>query len=199
MSQSITIAVTGGIATGKSTWSSLVADASGAPLLSCDAVVHDLYDDPRVCEELGQRYGGRVFEENRLNRAALGEIAFSDAAEREWLEGLLHPLVLEKVVAWREAQKSPCALIEVPLLYEVDFPLKRDIDVVVACSPETQLSRIRQRNQLDLEQAKARIAAQAPIAEKIKRAHVVIWNEASESLLARQANLAAFWISTLTK
>lgn len=194
----ITIAVTGGIATGKSTWTKLASAAADAPHLSCDDVVHQTYDQSDVLEAIGQRYGDRAFVGGVLNRRAIGEIIFADDSEREWLEGLLHPRVLTHVRNWRDDLEAPVALIEVPLLYEVDFPLERDIDVVVACSPQTQLSRYLDRNPLDRDQAEARIAAQLPITEKVDRADVVIWNEGSESHLKRQANLAASWITTLS-
>ena len=132
-----------------------------------------------------------------LNRRALGKTAFSTDEARSWLENLLHPRVLDRVAAWSKQQTAPCILVEVPLLYEVDFPLKRDIDVVVACSPETQVSRLNQRDQLDPDQARARIAAQLPIAEKMRRANVVIWNEGSSHALLRQTRLAASRIRLL--
>lgn len=195
----LTIAVTGGIATGKSSWTRLASAAAGAPTVSCDDLVHQIYEKPEVLRQIGERYHDRVFDDGVLNRRALGEIVFADEAEREWLEQLLHPRVLDAVNAWRGEIDSRVAFVEVPLLYEVDFPLKRDIDVLVACTPETQLSRFRQRNQLDPEEANARIAAQLPIAEKMLRADIVVWNEGSESVLARQAQLAASWIGTLTQ
>ncbi|MFT5469034.1 MAG: dephospho-CoA kinase [Verrucomicrobiales bacterium] len=196
--EQITIAVTGGIATGKSTWTKLAAAAAGVPSISCDDVVHEIYEQFEVLHQIGERYGSGVFDGGNLNRSALAEVVFAKEDERAWLEALLHPRVLDAVSEWRGTIKSRTAFVEVPLLYEVDFPLKRDIDVVVACTPETQLSRFRQRNQLDPEEANARIAAQLPIAEKIRRAEIVVWNEGSESVLARQAQMAASWIRSLT-
>ncbi len=194
----ITVAITGGIASGKSTVSKALSEALEAPLLSCDAVVHDLYGDSDLLDQVRSRFGQDVFQGGgALNRQALGEKVFASEDGRDWLEGLLHPLVLARANAWRDAQTTKTVLIEVPLLYEVDFPLKRDIDVVVACSTETQLSRLNLRDQLDPDQAHARIAAQLPIAEKMRRANVVIWNEGSLHALSRQTRLAASRISLM--
>lgn len=193
-----TAAITGGIASGKTTVCQVLAKALDAPLLSCDSVVHDLYDDSEVLKRVGEEFGSEVItKDQKLNRQVLGTHVFSSPEKRKWLEDLLHPLVLKKVDSWREVQIGRCVLIEVPLLYEVDFPLKRDIDVVVACSPGTQLSRLQQRDQLDPDQALARIEAQLPIAEKMRRANVVIWNEGSPHALSRQTRLAASRISLM--
>tara|TARA_R110002096_G_scaffold24760_9_gene77965 strand:- start:671 stop:1264 length:594 start_codon:yes stop_codon:yes gene_type:complete len=193
-----TVAITGGIASGKTTVCHALAKALEAPLLSCDAVVHELYGDSVVLESVAAEFGNEIIAENgKLNRQFLGDRVFSNPGRRKWLEDLLHPLVLEKVNSWRHLQIGRCVLIEVPLLYEVDFPLKRDIDVVVACSTGTQLSRLQQRDQLDPDQALARIEAQLPIAEKMRRANVVIWNEGSPHALSRQTRLAASRISLM--
>ena len=188
----LTVAITGGIASGKSTVCRDLAVALEAPLLSCDTVVHELYHNADVLRQIRGRFGDEVFaEDGTLDRRELGTRVFSSGGGRTWLEDLLHPQVLKEVNDWRQRQTSPVVLVEVPLLYEVDFPLKRDIDIIVACSVETQLSRLNQRDQLDPDQARARIAAQLPITEKMRRANVVIWNEGSLHALSRQIRLAA--------
>lgn len=193
-----TVAITGGIASGKTTVCHALAKALDAPLLSCDTVVHDLYDDSEVLNQVAAEFGAEIItQKGKLNRQALGEHVFSSSGKRKWLEELLHPLVLKRADSWREKQVGRCVLIEVPLLYEVDFPLKRDIDIAVACSTGTQLARLQQRDQLDPDQALARIEAQLPIAEKMRRANVVIWNEGSPHALSRQTRLAASRISLM--
>lgn len=194
----ITIAVTGGIATGKSTCSKALAQELGCPYVSSDAIVHELYGDLAVLGQIRDRFGDRYLKNGTLDRRAFGAHIFQHAADRQWLEDLLHPLVLDRVRAWRDKQMGQAAVIEVPLLYEVDFPLKRDIDLVVACSPATQWSRLGERDRFNPDEARARITAQLPMTEKIHRANLVIWNEGSTALLARQTLLAASWIRTLT-
>ena len=198
---SIVVAVTGGIATGKSSFCQMFAEAAEAPIISSDAVVHQLYESDEVRDLVRERFGdGVMTEAGEVNRGALGKIVFQSAVERAWLEDLLHPRVLKALKAWiGENEAKDCVIVEVPLLYEVDFPLKRDFDVVVACTSTTQLHRLQKRNQIDLEHAKARIASQLPIPEKILRADVVIWNEGSHSNLLDQARLASRRIRTLSK
>jgi len=194
----ITIAVTGGIATGKSTCARLLAQELGCPFVSADAVVHQLYEDPAVMGQVRERFGDRFLRNGSLDRRAFGAHIFDHGADRQWLEDLLHPLVLSRVREWREKHGDQTALIEVPLLYEVDFPLKRDIDLVVACSPATQWTRLSERDRFNPDEARARITAQLPMTEKIHRANLVIWNEGSTALLARQTLLAAARIRILT-
>lgn len=189
------VAVTGGIASGKSTVSYGLAARLEAPWISCDEVVSTLYDEAEVLEAVRGRFGDTSFPDGRLDRRALAREVFADVEARRWLEGLLHPLVLRSVERWmrkigRETRLE-WALVEVPLLYEVDFPLNRDIDVVVGCSLSTQLERIKRRNQLDEEQARSRIGAQLPIEQKVVRADVVLWNDGSKTMLEQLIGLAA--------
>jgi dephospho-CoA kinase len=104
------------------------------------------------------------------------------------------------VESWIEEHQNGTTfgLVEVPLLYEVDFPLKRDVDVVVACSEQTQIERLSRREGID-GRVRDRIAAQLPISEKIFRAEVVIWNEGSLGTLSRLVALAASRIQQKTQ
>ncbi len=194
------IAVTGGIATGKSTFCKLLSEIDESPVISSDGLVHQLYESDELKALIRERYGSGVFSEGRVDRQELGKLAFGSSVERSWLEGQLHPRVLKGIQGWiTEQTVYETVIVEVPLLYEVDFPLKRDFDVVVACSPTTQLHRLQQRNQIDLEHAQARIASQLSINEKIRRANLVIWNEGSHALLVGQTHLASRRIRYLSK
>jgi dephospho-CoA kinase len=194
------IAITGGIGTGKSTAVQMLAAQLGCPSCSCDAVVHALLRTPELLTEIAQRFPGVVTPEGEVDRRRLGDLVFHSEAERRVLESLLHPRVLERVETWIEEHQNGTTfgLVEVPLLYEVDFPLKRDVDVVVACSEQTQIERLSRREGID-GRARDRIAAQLPISEKIFRAEVVIWNEGSLGTLSRLVALAASRIQQKTQ
>lgn len=189
------VAVTGGIASGKSTVTRGLAARLSAPWVSCDDVVNRLYGDEGVLASLRVQFGESCFPGGLFDRQALGRRVFADEEARRWLESLLHPKVLEEVERWVDAQRrenaSRCGLVEVPLLYEVDFPLNRDIDVVVGCSLSTQLERIMRRDQLGEVEARRRISAQLPIEDKVIRADVVLWNDGSEAVLEQLMDLAA--------
>jgi dephospho-CoA kinase len=194
------IAITGGIATGKSTAVQMLAAQLSCPSCSCDAVVHELLRTPAVLTEIAERFPGVVTSEGEVDRRRLGDLVFQSEEQRRVLENLLHPRVLERVETWIEQHQNGTSLglVEVPLLYEVDFPLKRDVDVIVACSEQTQIERLSRREGID-GRVRDRIAAQLPIPEKIFRAEVVIWNEGSLGTLSRLVALAASRIQQKTQ
>lgn len=189
------VAITGGIASGKSSVLHGLAARLGAPWVSCDEIVTRLYEQEAILAAVRQRFGDHVMSQGRLDRMALGGAIFGDPEARRWLEGLLHPRVLQSIELWRmecvRRTGVPWGVVEVPLLYEVDFPLKRDIDIVVGCSLSTQLKRIECRDQLDEEQARRRIGAQLPMEHKVIRADVVVWNDGSKAVLQQLIGLAA--------
>ncbi|MEM7602565.1 MAG: dephospho-CoA kinase, partial [Verrucomicrobiota bacterium] len=84
------------------------------------------------------------------------------------------------------SDRSAFMLVEVPLLYEVEFPLQRDLDLVVAASRDTQVERLIHDRGLELETANQMLEAQLPIDEKIRRADVVVWNDGSIEALKSQ-------------
>jgi dephospho-CoA kinase len=194
------VAVTGGIGTGKSTVSRLLAERWGCPRLDCDQEVHRLLRWPPVVREVGTLFPGTVTETGEVDRAALAGRVFAREDDRKRLEDLLHPLVRDRIQRWSEeeteANGARVGIVEVPLLYEVDFPLKRVVDVVVSCSERNQIERLRKRGGAE-EGLRARIAAQWPLAEKMARADVVIWNEGGLGLLSRLVALAVDRIQPL--
>jgi dephospho-CoA kinase len=163
-------------------------------------VVHELFRTPEVLTEIAERFPGVIDSEGEVDRRQLGDLVFHSEEQRRVLENLLHPRVLERVETWIEQHQNGTSfgLVEVPLLYEVDFPLKRDVDVVVACSEQTQIERLSRREGID-GRVRGRIAAQLPIPEKIFRAEVVIWNEGSLGTLSRLVALAASRIQQKTQ
>ncbi len=198
------VAVTGGVASGKSLFSdmfiSLVRDKDNIESFDCDRSVHSLLVEPEVLEELGRIFGAGVFDdEGSLNRRHLGERVFASENDRKDLESLLHPGVLQQAELALKAASSrdvPPAylLFEVPLLYEVDFSLQRDTDVVVAASSDVQLKRLRENRGLGEEVIEQMLRAQLPMETKISRAERVIWNDGCESELREEAQLLKAWI-----
>ena len=133
----VTVAITGGIAAGKS--EALAAFARhGAATASSDAVVHDLLaHDEEVRAAIRERWGdGAVGDRRRI-----GEIVFADRGELEWLERLLHPRTRAAVDAWVRQVDAPLAAVEIPLLYETGGESRFDAVVVVTASPATRAAR----------------------------------------------------------
>ncbi len=186
------IAVTGGIASGKSTVVRLLAGQLRCPWMSCDDVVHGILSESDWIERIRERFGPEVVNESGIDRRELGKRVFERPEERDALEALLHPEVLRRVSVWARGEAGvSLGLVEVPLLYEVDFPMNQDFTVVVACSRATQVTRLRERNGLSLQDAEARLSAQLPLISKTGPSDLVIWNDGTETALHRQVSLAA--------
>lgn len=147
MARPIAVAVTGGIGAGKS--EALAAFARhGAATISSDEIVHRLLsEDGAVRKALLERFGKRILDdEGRVDRAAIAEIVFADREALDWLEGLLHPLVVQEYLEWRERlaeEPDPPAVCatEVPLLYEVGGEDRFDAVVVLTAPREVRAAR----------------------------------------------------------
>lgn len=149
MARPIAVAITGGIGAGKS--EALAAFARhGAATISSDEIVHRLLrEDDEVRRALLKRFGDRVLDgRGEVDRGAIAGIVFADREALDWLEGLLHPRVVEEYMSWRERlaeQAEPPAVCatEVPLLYEVGGQDRFDAVVVVTAPPELRGARHR--------------------------------------------------------
>jgi dephospho-CoA kinase len=137
----LAVALTGGIAAGKS--EALQAFARrGAATISSDEIVHELYrDDEELQATLRERWGGRVFADGEVDRAAIGRIVFADRAELEWLEAELHPRVRVATADWLARQTADVAVAEIPLLFETGGESRFDKVVVVTAPVELRVER----------------------------------------------------------
>lgn len=141
MKRPLAVALTGGIAAGKS--EALKAFARhGAAVISSDDVVHRLYrDDEGLQATLRERWGEHVFRDGEVDRAAIGRIVFVDRAELAWLESELHPRVRAATDAWLAEQTVAVAVAEIPLLYETGGEARFDKVVVVTAPLEAREAR----------------------------------------------------------
>ncbi len=184
-------ALTGGVATGKTTFCRLLQELlPAAAVFDCDAAVHRLLEDGEVAQQVVERLGPEVAVEGRLSRRKLREAVFPDEVRRRALEGLLHPLVRKECLEFKQETAtggaSPLFVADVPLLFESGFDFGYERCLLVATTRETQLGRLKSRNEFDDTLAEAIVAAQLPIGEKIPRADVVFWNEGPEEVLRHQ-------------
>ncbi|HSK08322.1 MAG TPA: dephospho-CoA kinase [Vicinamibacterales bacterium] len=177
------IGLTGGIATGKSHVRSRL-QALGIPVVDADAIVHGLLaGGTPATGRIARRFGAGVLRpDGAVDRAALGRLVFADAAARGDLEAILHPAVYARIAQWMEEQEaggSRAAAADIPLLFETGHERDFDIVVVVACDPAEQVRRVMARDRLSERDARARLAAQWPIEEKVARADHVIRTDGS--------------------
>jgi dephospho-CoA kinase len=173
----VRVALTGGIASGKSH----LLDAFRArdvPTIDADLLAHDVAapGTPGAAAILA-RFGSSVVGPNgELDRRKLGAIVFDNAELRRALEAIVHPAVYEAIARWLAGlpSQTPLAVADIPLLYETGHERDFDAVVVAACSPEEQLRRVIARDRLSETEALARLGAQWPLAEKIRRADYVV-------------------------
>ena len=188
------LVVTGGIATGKSTfcriWNELLP---GTILHDADEAVHRLYADPAVRTEIRVVFGPDVLVgESDIDREAIRTAIAADPTRKAALEGILHPRVrAERLKFAAKARESgaPCFLAEIPVDFEAGAQ-KPDPEakiIVVACAQETRLERLQARNPFDNGQARRMIQLQADLPAKMAAADHVLWNEGRFSDLSRQA------------
>jgi dephospho-CoA kinase len=189
------IGITGGISTGKSTFSRLLHERTGARLFDADRAARQLTDaDPEVRRLLRKEFGDAIFSASGdLNRAALRAIVFVDSEKKRALEQILHPRIRRQwsTAAEESRQTGELFLADIPLLYETEGELLCDRVVVVACMPEIQQQRLISRAHLSPSAALAMIESQMPLPQKIARADHVIWNNGPLSGLQAQAEILA--------
>ena len=180
------IGLTGGIACGKSVVLEMFKEA-GWHTLSADALVHELLDhDPEVIEAVISKFGVEVKASDvSLNKKAIAKVVFADSQQREWLEGLLHPLVRKRWTSALDEEPDKNWVVEIPLLFEKKLEKDFDLVVCLSSSRENQLERLQSRGMNEAD-AEARIASQAPLAEKIEKSDFVLTNTGSLNFLRKQ-------------
>ena len=184
-----TVAVTGGIACGKSLVGRIL-EAEGIPVCEADDVAHRLMRRGQpVFEQVCQHFGARVLDAaGEIDRRALGAIVFQDAAERLKLNSIVHPEVAREVLGWLEARRGEAraaAAAIVPLLFEAGLDSGWDAIACVSATESVQLRRLLERK-MTMDEARRRIAAQWPVQQKAERADFVLVNNGTEELLQAQ-------------
>lgn len=168
------IALTGGIATGKSTVASLMA-LNGMRVIDADAISHKILDDSYAWVE--ESFGSEYVNNSKVDRTSLGNMIFSSPHAKKILEDFLHPKIraeIEKQSIKQDSFKFPY-LIDIPLFFENGaYDIKES--VVVYTPSNVQLERFMKRNGYSREESLKRIAFQMPIDDKKKRATWVIDN-----------------------
>ena len=177
-----TLALTGGIACGKSLFGRLMAEA-GAEVVDADDVVRSLHaPGGAAAREVARTFGSEYLAaDGSTDRPRLAGLVFADAAARRRLEEFVHPLVRSALLAWKNAPPSGARVraAQIPLLFESEWRRDWDLAVTVETSdPEVRLARLASRG-LSREEALARIASQLPASRREALADVVIRNDGS--------------------
>lgn len=176
------VALTGGIATGKSHVRARFEEL-GVPTIDADALARDVVapGTPGLAAVV-QRFGSDVLDPaGMLDRRKLANVVFGSEEQRRALEAIIHPAVRKAIDAWYSSLDSShaFAIADIPLLYEGGQDRSFSRVIVTAVDPEEQVRRVIARDRLTEPEARRRVAAQMPIAEKIGRADFVIRTDGS--------------------
>jgi len=178
------IALTGGIATGKSTVSKIFLSL-GCEIIDADKIAHEILD--REYEAIATLFGASMILHKKVDRKALGTFIFDDASKRKQLEGLLHPLIYDEIVAKSLVldEKKRCYFVDIPLFFEHRrYAISKVL--VVSIPKDLQLQRLMKRDLSSKEEAQKRINTQLPLAKKVQSADYVIENTATLTDLEKQ-------------
>jgi dephospho-CoA kinase len=190
--------LTGGIATGKSTFATLLQRELAIGFFDADRCVHELLArDPATRDAVHTAFGlGVLSPDGWPDRAKLREVVFHSDGARQELEGILHPRVREQWTRIVAAARKTGAwqLIDIPLLYETGAEAGFDRVIVVAATHAAQVHRLVHERNLAPALAEQMIAAQLDIGIKIEKADHVIWNDSSVLNLDGQTRLLAAWL-----
>ncbi|MGI8406347.1 MAG: dephospho-CoA kinase [Thermomicrobiales bacterium] len=177
MSNKLVLGVTGNIASGKSTVVSILKEL-GATHIDVDIVYRDMVQagEPLLIR-LVQYFGAKIVgADGALDRGALGKIVFADPAALRDLDEITHPAIIVEIDRRVDAIMSGIVVIDAVKLIESGHAEHCDVVWVVTVDPETQVTRLMQRNRLDEEEARRRVSAQPPVERKLARADHVIDN-----------------------
>ena len=186
------IALTGGIATGKSTVAGLLVE-HGALLVDADRVAREVVlPGEAALAEITARFGGSVLSgDGALDRAALAGVIFADAQARRDLEAITHPRILARIAAQISTGldgDAPLVVVDIPLFYESHHEAEFDHVLLVYADQVTQLRRLQSRDGLDTAAAQQRLDAQLPIDSKRGLATWVIDNSGERAATRGQVD-----------
>ncbi|WP_028080059.1 dephospho-CoA kinase [Solimonas soli] len=183
----LTIGLTGGIASGKSLVQSQF-EALGVPVLDADRVARDVVapGSPGLAAIAAQFGADFIAADGGLDRRRMREHVFADAAARQRLEAITHPLIRERMRAWRATQRGPYCMLSVAILLEAKMQDMVDRVLLVDAPVELQLARLVERDRIAESLARQMLAAQLSREARLGAAHDVLFN-AGEPAAVRQA------------
>lgn len=172
------VGLTGGIASGKSTVSTMLA-ARGAVIVDADRIAREVVEPGRpALDEIVEAFGGEMLQaDGTLDREALGAVVFADADANAKLRAITYPRIGATIAERIEAERGSdhVVVLDAALLVESGWQGLATL-VVVAADPDVQLARMTNDRGLSRDEAEMRLRSQAPLADKLAKADIVIWN-----------------------
>ena len=176
------IALSGGIATGKSTVSDALKNIYGFDVIDADEISREVSERVDVIERIALTFGDEYIIDKKLNRSSLADLIFSDIKKKKALEEILHPIIqveYEHQKKMLEDSGVEIAIYDCPLLFEASLTDEADKILLVYCSSEEQIDRLIKRDGLSESDALNRINSQMPLNEKLQYADYIIYNNGS--------------------
>jgi dephospho-CoA kinase len=184
------IGLTGGIATGKSTVSQILAE-EGFPIIDADLIAREVVQPGEPAyRDIVHSFGEEILNnDGTINRKLLGRLVFGEPAFLQSLNQITHPRIIEEInrrLQTLREKGAEVAILDAPLLIETKLHLLVDEVWVVTCPRELQIKRLQERDNLSAAEAEARIKAQMPLEQKISYARQVIDNSKDKAHTRRQ-------------
>jgi dephospho-CoA kinase len=183
------IALTGGIGSGKSTAANFFA-ALGVPVTDVDEISHQLTAaNQPIVKVIEANFGkNSITPEGALNRAAMRDLIFNDAAARTKLNAILHPAIYDEALKQLQShQDAPYQILAIPLLFESPrYAPHVNRILLIDCNEKTQIERVKKRSQLSTSEIKKIIRTQTPRKKQLLLAHDVIENNENVEKLREQ-------------
>lgn len=184
-----TVGITGGIGSGKSIVARIL-QLMGYPVYASDQRAKELmHENPLIISGLKKLFGEEAYHDSHLNRPFIAAQIFRDESLRMQMNQLVHPAVREDFQQWVKQQKSPLVFQESALLFETGGYKLFDAVVLVTAPEHIRMERIKERDQLNDEQVRARFKAQMPEEEKMKLTNLVIQNDGNQLIVPQVLEL----------
>jgi dephospho-CoA kinase len=160
-------ALTGSIATGKSTVSKYLSENFGIKILNADLIGHEVLKKEAVIESIVQTFGKGVIKNGSVDRQMLGKIVFSDRSKLVTLNAIVHPELIKSAMSEiKILSQSGSVIFEAAILFEAGWHKHFDKVIITTCDTDIQIKRVMERDGLCLKEANERILSQLPIDEK---------------------------------
>jgi dephospho-CoA kinase len=193
----LTVGLTGGIASGKTTVSDLFSSL-GTPVVDTDVISRELLEiDQPGYQSVLEHFGSEILlRDGQIDRAKLRRLIFNNETEKLWLESRLHPMIYQQTEQLIEQNLNAAyVMIVIPLLFESNFRSLVSRVLVIDCSPHTQITRLMARDNIDRELARQMLAQQWDNQARLEQADDVIGNDGDNNLSQQVAKLHQQYLS----